>query len=167
MRIHIHVENIAGNSKFHSRWDGAPLHLKLVKIRPVSRILTLCKSASDENAENAKDADFFSLFTRNIGQKGADVWKKDVWDFQVFFQTFLELRFSLGNKGKDRKKTWTPRLGLELPDVLLPDVRDHLNRGLRKSSAGKRGKSEKSENVDKKNAENTENADDWSYDDWP
>ena len=48
-------------------------------------------------------------------QKAADVWKKDVWDFQVFSQTFLELRFSLGNEGKDGKnlnsQTWpgTPR----------------------------------------------------------
>ena len=48
-------------------------------------------------------------------QKAADVWKKDVWDFQAFSQTFLELRFSLGNEGKDGKnlnsQTWpgTPR----------------------------------------------------------
>ena len=32
-----------------------------------------------------------------------DVWKKDFWDFQVFSQTFLELRYSLGNEGKDSK----------------------------------------------------------------
>ena len=40
----------------------------------------------------------------------ADVWKKDVWDFQVFSQIFFELRFSLGNEGKDGKnlnsQTW-------------------------------------------------------------
>ena len=24
-----------------------------------------------------------------------------------------------------RARTWTPRLGLEVPDVLLPDIRDH------------------------------------------
>ena len=48
-------------------------------------------------------------------QKAADVWKKDVWDFQAFSQTFLEVRFSLGNEGKDGKnlnsQTWpgTPR----------------------------------------------------------
>ena len=48
-------------------------------------------------------------------QKAADVWKKDVWDFQAFSQTFFELRFSLGNEGKDGKnlnsQTWlgTPR----------------------------------------------------------
>ena len=48
-------------------------------------------------------------------QKAADVCKKDVWDFQVFSQTFFELRFSLGNEGKDGKnlnsQTWpgTPR----------------------------------------------------------
>ena len=51
----------------------------------------------------------------NISQKAADVWKKDVWDFQAFSQTSLELRFSLGNEGKDGKnlnsQTWpgTPR----------------------------------------------------------
>ena len=39
----------------------------------------------------------------------------DVWDFQAFSQTFLELLFSLGNEGKDGKnlnsQTWpgTPR----------------------------------------------------------
>ena len=48
-------------------------------------------------------------------QKAADVWKKDVWDFQAFSRTFLELRFSLGDEGKDGKnlnsQTWpgTPR----------------------------------------------------------
>ena len=48
-------------------------------------------------------------------QKTTDVWNKDVWDFQVFSQTFLELRFSLGNEGKAGKnlnsQTWpgTPR----------------------------------------------------------
>ena len=47
--------------------------------------------------------------------KAADVWKTDVWDFQAFSQTFLRLRFFLGNKGKDSKnlnsQTWpgTPR----------------------------------------------------------
>ena len=54
--------------------------------------------------------------------------RRDVWDFQAFSQTFLELRFSLGNEGEDGKnmnsQTWpgTPRLGLE-----LPDIRDHPN----------------------------------------
>ena len=48
-------------------------------------------------------------------QKAADVWKKDVWEFQAVSQTFLELRFSLGNEGKGGKnlnsQTWpgTPR----------------------------------------------------------
>ena len=51
----------------------------------------------------------------NNSQKAADVCKKDVWDFQAFSQTFFELRFSLGNEGKDGKnlnsQTWpgTPR----------------------------------------------------------
>ena len=54
-----------------------------------------------------------------VFQKAADVWKEDVWDFQALSQTFFELRFSLGNEGK------TPRLGPEVPDVLLPDIRDH------------------------------------------
>ena len=41
--------------------------------------------------------------------------KTDVWDFQSFSQTFLELRLSLGDEGKDSKnlnsQTWpgTPR----------------------------------------------------------
>ena len=39
------------------------------------------------------------------GEKAADVWKKDVWDFQLCSQTFLELRFSLENTGKDGKRT--------------------------------------------------------------
>ena len=43
-------------------------------------------------------------------QKPADVWKTDVWEFQAFSQTFLQLRFSLGNQGKDSKnlnsQTW-------------------------------------------------------------
>ena len=43
-------------------------------------------------------------------QKAADVWKKEVWDFQMFSQTFFELQFSLGNEGKDGKnlnsQTW-------------------------------------------------------------
>ena len=60
---------------------------------------------------------------KNCTQKAAGVWKKDVWDFQAFSQTFFDVRFSLGNEGKTAR-TWTPRLGLELPDVLLPDIRD-------------------------------------------
>ena len=50
-----------------------------------------------------------------VSQKAADVWKKDVGDFQAFSKTLLELRFSLGNEGKDGKnlnsQTWlgTPR----------------------------------------------------------
>ena len=40
----------------------------------------------------------------------ADIWKKDVLDFQAFSQTFFELRFSLGNEGKASKnpssQTW-------------------------------------------------------------
>ena len=39
----------------------------------------------------------------NSSQKPADVWKKDVWDFERLSQKFLELRYSLGNKGKDGK----------------------------------------------------------------
>ena len=50
-----------------------------------------------------------------MNQKAADIWKKDVWDFQAFSQTFFELRYSPGNEGKDGKnlssQTWpgTPR----------------------------------------------------------
>ena len=43
-------------------------------------------------------------------QKSADVWKKDVWDFQGSSQTFSELEFSLGNEGKEGRnlnsQTW-------------------------------------------------------------
>ena len=55
------------------------------------------------------------VLPKGLIQKAADVWKKDVWDFQSFSQTSLELRFSLGNEGKDGKnlnsQTWpgTPR----------------------------------------------------------
>ena len=55
------------------------------------------------------------FYPNSFAQKAADVWKKDVWDFQAFSQTFLELRFSLENEGKDGKnlnsQTWpgTPR----------------------------------------------------------
>ena len=50
------------------------------------------------------------LFSRGVGQKAVDVWKKDVWDFQAFSQTFFELRFSLGSEGEDCRnlssQTW-------------------------------------------------------------
>ena len=68
---------------------------------------------NDGNHEDDKDNS--DNHSRNIDQKAADVWKTDVWDFQAFSQTLLELRFSLGNKGKDSKnmnsQTWpgTPR----------------------------------------------------------
>ena len=54
-------------------------------------------------------------FSAKSHQKAADVWKEDVCDFQAFSQTSLELRFPLGNEGKDGKnpnsQTWpgTPR----------------------------------------------------------
>ena len=57
----------------------------------------------------------FGRKVSQVHQKAADVCKKEVWDFQVFSQTFFELRFSLGNEGKDGKnlnsQTWpgTPR----------------------------------------------------------
>ena len=38
-------------------------------------------------------------------QKAANVWKKDVWEFQALSQTFLELRFSLGNEGVGKNLT--------------------------------------------------------------
>ena len=58
---------------------------------------------------------FYVPFLLPKNQKTANVWKKDVWDFEVFSQTFLELRFSLGNEGEDGERlnsqTWpgTPR----------------------------------------------------------
>ena len=62
-------------------------------------------------------------------QKAADDWKKDVWDFQAFSQTFLNCRLSLGNEGKDGKNL-NSQTGLEVPDVLLPDIHDHPMGGL-------------------------------------
>ena len=41
-----------------------------------------------------------------------------------FPRPFFELRFSLGNERKDGKNL-NSRLGLEVPDVLLPDIRDN------------------------------------------
>ena len=60
-------------------------------------------------------------YWNSVSQKAAAVWKKDVWDLQVCSQHFFELRFSLGNEGKTAR-AWTPRLGLEVPDVLLPGI---------------------------------------------
>ena len=59
-------------------------------------------------------------------QKAEDVWKKDVWDFQAFSQTFFELRLSLGNEAKRRQEPELPDLAWNSPDVGLPDIRDHL-----------------------------------------
>ena len=47
---------------------------------------------------------------RDKVQKAADVWKKDVWNFQAFSQAWFEVRIFLGNEGKDGKnlssQTW-------------------------------------------------------------
>ena len=67
------------------------------------------------NPEESPESLSTEIWGRNYCQKAADVCKTDVWDFRVFSQTFLELRFSLGNKGKDSEnlnsQTWpgTPR----------------------------------------------------------
>ena len=55
----------------------------------------------------------------------ADVWYKDVWDFQTFSQTFFEVRFSLANEGKDEGKNPSSQTWPGGPDVLLPDIRDN------------------------------------------
>ena len=57
----------------------------------------------------------------DVDQKAADVWKKDVRDFQAFSQALFEVRCTLGNEGKASR---APRLGLEVPDG-LPDIRGH------------------------------------------
>ena len=41
-----------------------------------------------------------------------------------FPRYFFELQFSLGNEGKDGPNLGS-QTGLEVPDVLLPDVHDH------------------------------------------
>ena len=59
---------------------------------------------------NVRDAPGGPGTFNSLYQKAADVCKKDVWEFQVFSQTFFELRFSLGNEGKDvenlNSQTW-------------------------------------------------------------
>ena len=42
----------------------------------------------------------------------------------MYSQTSLGAQFCLGNEGKEGK-TLCPRLGLEVPDMILPDVSDH------------------------------------------
>ena len=44
-----------------------------------------------------------AIAKRHLNQKAADVWKKDVWDFQAFSQIIFEVWFSPGNEGKDGK----------------------------------------------------------------
>ena len=60
---------------------------------------------------------FFNLWA--LSQKAADVW-----DFQVFSQTFFELRFSLGNEGRDGKnlnsQTWPGTTRRPSPRHLQP-----------------------------------------------
>ena len=41
----------------------------------------------------AKEGWVISKCTKCMNQKAADAWKKDVWDFQAFAQTLLELQF--------------------------------------------------------------------------
>ena len=76
----------------------------------------------------------YPMKTRQMGaippsaiQKAADVWKKDVWDLQAFSQTFLELRFSLGDEGKDGKnlnsQTWPGTRRCPSPRHLRPPER--------------------------------------------
>ena len=65
------------------------------------------------------------LCIKHLSEGRGCVWKKDVWDFQVSSQTFLEVRFSLGYEGKDGKNLNSQTWGLELPDVLPPDICDH------------------------------------------
>ena len=54
----------------------------------------------------------------------ADICYNNVWDFQVYSQTLLSAT-CLGNKGQECK-TSCPRRGLEVPDILLPDIGDQL-----------------------------------------
>ena len=61
--------------------------------------------------------------------KATDVWKKGVWNFQALSQTFFELRFSLGNEGKDGKnlssQTWPGSPRRPSPrDPRPPDARN-------------------------------------------
>ena len=69
-----------------------PADLEIVSAMP-------CKTCSHVQSAECTIAGWWFA----VGQQAADVWKKDVWDFQAFSQTFLELRFSLGNEGKGDK----------------------------------------------------------------
>ena len=55
-----------------------------------------------------------------------DVWEKDVWGPSLGVQVLALFSFSL--QGKSQVKTFLGKR-LEVPDILLPDVRDHLNIG--------------------------------------
>ena len=77
-------------------------------------------SAKIKTSEGARGAE---------NQKAADVWKKDVWELQVCSQTFIELRFSLGNEGKD---------GKNLDSQTWPGSPRHPRPPERRRSAGKR-----------------------------
>ena len=79
------------------------------------------KLAPCENSRKVSKITIFDVLgpaqnlSKFVFQKAADVWKKDVWEFQAFSQTFLGLRFFLGNEGKNGKnlnsQNWpgTPR----------------------------------------------------------
>ena len=95
----------------HFRVHLAGPHFSFLGYPRIPHQMPLLHSGTQRNHK-----DFSSDVPSNaIFQKAADVWKKDVWDFHAFSQTFLELRFSLENEGKDRKnlnsQTWpgTPR----------------------------------------------------------
>ena len=55
----------------------------------------------------------------------ANVWWNNVWDFQTHSQTFLEVLLAW-RKEKSAHTSW-PRLGLEVPDILLSDIGDQPN----------------------------------------
>ena len=69
----------------------------------------MCTSTAHASCKE-QTRSLFRMVLQSITQKAADVWKKDVWDFQAFSQSFFELRVSLGNEGEDGKslnsQTW-------------------------------------------------------------
>ena len=58
----------------------------------------------------------------------ADVWEKDVWDFQAKFGSQVLALISLISWGKSRFKNCRGKC-LEVPDILLPDIHGQLSFG--------------------------------------
>ena len=97
------------NAKAKATKYSRGINFTLISVATVS-ICRQCVGALKQRV-GRKNAFKHNRIQRNA-QKAADVWKKDVWDFQVLSQTFLELQFSQGKEGKDGKN-----LNSQIPDL--------------------------------------------------